>query len=155
MSLISLRVITVENWRECVALQVADGQEDFVTPNVLSLAQSKFEVSRVPLAVYAEETMVGFVMYNQRPLKDGSYRLSRLMVDRRYQGHGYGRATVVAVLARMRQIPGCTEILLEYAPTNIAAARLYASLGFEAFGKTEYGIVDGKVDYDIIARLKL
>ncbi len=35
--------------------------------------------------------MVGFVMYDDEPLDDGSYRLSFLMIDHRHQGKGYGR----------------------------------------------------------------
>ncbi|SRR5712692_846959 len=152
---ISLRSITKENWRQCVALQLGKGQESFVAPNVLSLAQSKFESVRIPLAIYAGETMVGFIMYNNQPLDDGSYRISRLMIDQEHQGKGYGRIAVVEVIERMRQIPECTEILVEYSPENVVAAHLYTSLGFEPFGKTEYGTVNGKIDYDIIARLRL
>ena len=152
---ISLRSITRENWQQCVALQLGKGQESFVAPNVFSLAQSKFEPARVPLAIYTGETMVGFIMYNNQPLGDGSYRISRLMIDQGHQGKGYGRMAVVEVIERMRQIPECTEILVEYSPENVVAAHLYTSLGFEPFSKKGYRDLNGKIDYFIIARLRL
>ncbi len=49
---ICLRAITRENWYSCTQLQLRPGQQDFVSPVALSLAQSKFEPERVPLAVY-------------------------------------------------------------------------------------------------------
>jgi hypothetical protein len=46
-------------------------------------------------------------------------------------------------------------MLIEYSPENTVAAHLYTSLGFDPLGRTEYGVVNGKVDYDILARLQL
>ncbi len=94
-------------------------------------------------------------MYNDQPLHDGSYRISRVLIDQKYQGRGYGRQAILQTIERMRHIPACKEILIEYSPENSVAARLYSSLGFEPFGKKEYGVVNGKLDYDIIVRLHL
>ncbi len=59
----TLREITRENWLQCVRLKVAPEQEPFVAPNGVSLAQSKYEPEWVPLALYDDDEMVGFVMY--------------------------------------------------------------------------------------------
>ena len=150
-----LRAITRENWYQCAQLQLRPDQQDFVSPVALSLAQSKFEPERVPLAIYDDDTLVGFIMYNDHPLHDGSYRISRVLVDQEYQGRGYGRQAVLQVIERMQHIPRCKEILIEYSPENPVATHLYTSLGFEPLGKTEYGVVNGKLDYDILARLRL
>jgi diamine N-acetyltransferase len=150
-----LRAITRENWYQCTQLQLRPDQQDFVSPVVLSLAQSRFEPERVPLAIYDDDTLVGFLMYNDQPLHDDSYRISRVLIDQKYQGQGYGRQAVLQVIERMRHIPQCKEILIEYSPENTVAARLYTSLGFEPLRKTEYGVVNGKLDYDILARLQL
>jgi diamine N-acetyltransferase len=141
MMSIALRELTRDNWRECIALAVADGQVGFVAPNVFSLAQAKVEPERVPLAIYDGDTMVGFVMYNDRPLPDGTFRLSRLMIDRRYQGRGYGRAASEAVIQRLHAVSDCHEILLDYARDNVAAAHLYGSLGFQPIAETVGEIV--------------
>jgi diamine N-acetyltransferase len=150
-----LRAITRENWSQCTQLQLRSDQQDFVSSVALSLAQSKFEPERVPLAIYDDNTLIGFLMYNDHPLHDGSYRISRVLIDQKYQGQGYGRKAVLQIIERMRHIPQCTEILIEYSPENTVAAHLYTSLGFEPLRKTEYGVVNGKLDYDILARLLL
>ncbi len=147
---ISLRPITKANWEQCVALQVGEGQENFVTPNAWSLALAYVDSTQVPLAIYDDETMVGFIMYNDKPLDDGSYRIARLLIDRAHQGKGYGRAAVAAVIERMRRIPGCTEIMLEYAPKNAVAEHLYTSMGFEPVGKSWFGNLEA-----VVARLRL
>lgn len=64
---VTLRDITKANWQECANLNLAPGQEHFVASNAYSLAESKFQPTFVPLAIYAGETMVGFVMYGYYP----------------------------------------------------------------------------------------
>lgn len=147
---ISLRPITKENWVQCAELQVGEGQENFVMPNVWSLAQAGVDPRRIPLAIYDDETMVGFIMYNREPLDDGTYRISRVLIDRTYQGKGYGRAAVREVIERMRQIPDCKEITLEYSPHNRVAQHLYTILGFEPVGSAWYGDIE-----EVVTRLRL
>lgn len=148
---VTLQPITRENWYACTQLQIRADQQHFVEPVVYSLAQSKFEPERVPLAIYDDTTLVGFVMYNDQPLHDGTYRVSRLLIDQKYQGRGYGREALKQVLVRLRQIAACREVLVEYSPENRAAAHLYSSVGFVAFGQTRYW----NEEYDIIARLSM
>jgi diamine N-acetyltransferase len=147
---VSLRPITKENWEQCALLEVCPGQEDFVMPNVWSIAQAYADPVRVPLAIYDDETVVGFVMYNDRPLHDGTYRISRVLIGCAHQGKGYGRAAVTQVIERMRQIADCTEITLEYAVTNDAAKHLYSSMGFEPVGRNWYGHIE-----EVVTKLRL
>lgn len=147
---ITLQPITKENWYECTLLQIRPEQQHFVEPVVFSIAQSRFEPERVTLAIYHENTLVGFVMYNDQPLHDGTYRISRLLIDQKYQGLGYARAALTQVLDRLWQIASCKEVLVEYSPDNTAAAHLYSSLGFVPFGKTKYW----NEEFDIIAHLR-
>ena len=152
---ISLRAVTKENWRECIKLQVTEDQQNFVAPNVYSLAQSYVEPARIPLAIYDDETMVGFIWYTEQPLEDGSYKISRIMIDQPYQGKGYARMALREVIERMRQIPGCREILMQYFSTNVVAAHLITSLGFESFSKAEHKMAYGEMDTLITAQLRI
>jgi diamine N-acetyltransferase len=145
---ISLREITRDNWRECVRLKVADDQQKFVASNAVSLAQSKYEPECVPLAVYDGDIIVGFVMY--RPEDYGISKLwfiDRLMVGAQYQGKGYGRAAMEALIARLKAVPGYNAILISFVPGNEAAEKLYSSLGFVDTGEIEEG--------EIVYRLSL
>ncbi|MDF2717187.1 MAG: spermidine acetyltransferase [Paenibacillus sp.] len=71
---VTLEEITKRNWEDCVRLQVRNGQEHFVASNVYSIVQSKYEPDKVPLAIYHEQTMVGFLTPIERsplPLQGG------------------------------------------------------------------------------------
>src|SRR5215204_2947152 len=135
---VSLREITPENFKECITLKVADGQTNFVCPNVTSIAHSKVYPTVEPYAVYDDERMVGFVMLGFiSHLK--RYYLVRLMIDENFQGKGFGRAAALAVIERMKQIEECREIYLNFVPENKNAEKLYQSVGFERTGELNEG----------------
>lgn len=142
---ITLEPITRDNYRACVQLRVAPDQEHFVASNAFSLVQAAYEPECVPLAIYDGETMVGFAMYALDP-DEGSYWIYRLMIDVGHQGKGYGRAAMMALIERMRQLPDCDQLAISYEPHNDVARRLYAGLGFVETGE----IIDGET----VARLR-
>lgn len=135
-----LREITPENFKECINLKVADDQVTFVAPNVTSIAQSKIYPTANPMAVYADENLVGFVMFGFDE-DDERYYLVRLMIDEKFQGKGYGKAATLEVIERMKQIEDCKEIYLSFVPENTGAEKLYQSVGFERTGE----ISDGEI----------
>ncbi len=137
---VTLREITPENFEECVNLKVADGQASFVAPNLRSIAQSKIYPTVTPMAVYAGEEMVGFVLFGL-DTDDGRFYLVRLMVDEKHQGKGYGRAAVGAVIEKLGENPDCREIYLSFVPENTGAEALYKSIGFERTGEISQGEV--------------
>ena len=135
---VSLRQITPENFDECINLKVAAGQENFVAPNVKSIAQSKVYPTMNISAVYDSDEMVGFVMFGFDP-DDEKYYLVRLMVDEKHQGKGYGKAATLAVISQLKQTEGCGELYLSFVPENAGAERLYKSVGFERTGEISQG----------------
>ena len=60
--MIQLREITRENWLQIVRLKTTKEQEQFVASNSLSLAQAHYQRECIPLAIYDDETPVGFCM---------------------------------------------------------------------------------------------
>lgn len=131
-----LEPIGPENWLSCIQLQVTESQRHFVASNVFSLAQAKIFDQYVPLAVCDgdhPDVMVGFAMYGPH-LPSLVPWIDRLMIDRRFQRRGFGRAAMVELMARIqRERPGPMRI--SYDPDNRAAEALYASLGFELTGE--------------------
>jgi len=143
---ITLREITMENFRECIRLSVAEDQRGFVASNLYSLAEAKADGVSNPLAVYDGEEMVGFVMFDFAPReKRGS--ISRLMVDARFQRKGYGRAAMSEAIDRLKREPGIREIRTSFVPENRAADALYSSLGFIRTSEVDGG--------EIVVRLEL
>lgn len=126
---VSLRDVTAENWRECVALEPTDDQRPFLPSNAHSLAQACYEEGLVPLAVYSKslKTMVGFAMY--AALGEGQlHAIVRMMVDQQYAGEGYDLALLKALVSRLSDVS--ESIFASYAPENTTVAALYAELGF-------------------------
>lgn len=146
---IALRPITKENWQECIRLELEPEQEHLVRSNAYSLAESKFQPTYPPLAIYhndtndTNDTMVGFVMYGHYPGGEPplgqTYWIFRLMVDKHHQRQGYGTAALREVLARLRADPACHEVLIGYEPENTVAAKLYQRLGFQEFTTAPWG----------------
>ncbi len=88
--MIELKEITKENYIEAVKLKVSTSQDNFVAPNVYSIAQSKFYPTWKPTAIYKDNNMIGFLMHGEDDLNegDGSIWIIRLMIDERFQGKG-------------------------------------------------------------------
>ena len=82
------------------------------------------------MAIYDDEEMVGFVVFNVRPRPDGTFRISQLMIDRHYQRRGYARMALQLVLDHYRRTDGINEVVVDYHRENRAAAHLYESVGF-------------------------
>ncbi len=141
---VELRDVTAANWRTCADLEVTDDQSEFVTPVTRYLCLCHYGGVWHPLAVDAAGECVGFVMWAVDP-DDASGWIGGLVIDRRWQRRGYGRAAVEALCDRLRDEHEFRSFALSYAPENTAARRLYASLGF-----TE---TDEREDDEIVARL--
>lgn len=137
---LTLREINMDNFRECIRLSVAEDQREFVASNMYSLAEAKADGVSNPLAIYADETMVGFAMYWFDAEHNLGY-IDRLMVDQRFQGQGYGRFAMTEVIRRLKENPGCQRIHISFHPDNHAAEGLYYSLGFRRNGEMEEGEV--------------
>ena len=132
---VSLREIDKENFHQCLKLKVAAGQENYVAGNAVSIAASKFFPSLTPLAVYAENEMVGFAMY-EHDTETGSFWLARLMIDAPQQGKGYGKLATRAVINKLKDEFDCQEVFLSFVPENVGAEKMYSSVGFKRTGET-------------------
>jgi diamine N-acetyltransferase len=135
MAKIELRKIDSANWRECADLKVAAGQESFVSPNAVSLLEAAYDEYYLhPLGIYDSDKMVGFLMYEDGLAPEiggnGVFYIWRLMVGEQYQGRGYGRAALTALLEHLTGLEDCREIGVTYDKKNEVAHQLYASLGF-------------------------
>ena len=126
----TLRPVTVSNWRACADLSVDKAQAGFVPSNLYSLAEAQFYPDTHPLAIYnGADELVGFVMYG-RDLESGRWKVFRLMVDAAHQRKGYGAAAMRCVLRDLSSRPGGHEILVCYQDANEVARTLYTRLGF-------------------------
>jgi len=159
--IVTLRPITIDNWIQCISLTPTDEQvrSSFVAPNTLSLAQAHYEPWWQPYGIYApidgEEIMIGFVMYGRWPAtgipvyheeaKPGIDFILRFMIDGRYQGRGYGRAALAAVIAQIKAQPDGLAIEISYDVTNTVMAHLCTRLGFQPTGQISNGEIEARL----------
>ncbi|MGD0126238.1 MAG: GNAT family N-acetyltransferase [Terriglobia bacterium] len=59
------------------------------------------------------------------------------------RGKGVGRGLLVALLERVKKLPGLEQVNLSVSSSQIAAKKLYRSLGFESFGVEEKALKIG------------
>ena len=131
--------LNAENWYDCCELEVSTEQKEYIESNALSIAQSKFEHTLKPYAIYIGEKVVGFLMYNSVQEELDGYWIYRIMIDKEFQGKGIGKAATKLMIAKMAKLPNARKIIVGYHPNNMGAHNLYSSLGFidngNRFGK--------------------
>ena len=140
MSVVTLRPIGKSNEAACCALRVHDDQLNFIAPNTDSLAWARANPNCVPRAIYAGDSLVGFIMYE--PRGNRVFSVHRCMIDAKYQRRGFGRRAFELVIEKIRKQGGIT-VYTSFRPENDAAKKLYESAGF-VYHMTE---PDGEIVY--------
>jgi diamine N-acetyltransferase len=135
--MLSFKEITRENFWECIELSVSESQSDFVTSNAVSIAQSRVQSECIPLAIYDDHMMVGFLMYCI-DADDGEYWIYRMMIDEKFQRGGYGKWALKKLLGIIKQDRNHDKVFLGVYKENTAAVKLYMSFGFYFDGR-EFG----------------
>jgi len=161
--MINLQPITWDNMEYIIDLKVEDTQKNFVATNSDSLADAYVAQNQDPhpattFAIYNDDELVGFSMTGyfvgentelakSKPggntsneyTEDDSpcYYFWRFMIDKRFQGKGYGRAALVQILNYLKTKPqGDAEyVFTSIEPGNDVAGKLYESLGFKKDGR--------------------
>ncbi|AIQ33045.1 MULTISPECIES: GNAT family N-acetyltransferase [unclassified Paenibacillus] len=83
-----------------------------------------------------EERLVGIVTFfrESRPKIDHKANIYSVYVDSDVRKQGVGRRLMVELIARARLLPGLEILNLTVTSNNVAAKRLYESLGFICYG---------------------
>ena len=150
METLHLEKITWDNVDAILNLHVQKEQRNFVARNKDSLVHAFLAMTAdgkqvFPFGICLGKKPVGFIMIGYdigeddgtEPRADwflrNSYCIWRLMIDKRYQGKGYGRQAMQLALDFIRTFPAgeAKYCWLSYEPENETAKNLYRSLGFE------------------------
>ena len=133
---LQLRVVDKDNVRAACNITLEPGQERFVAPVAVSLAQAYTQPDVAwPRLVYDGDEVVGFVMAHFDPA-DGEHHLWRLNIAAGHQGKGYGTFAVMEV-AREAKRRGATELLASYVPGEGEPLPFYQRLGFVPTGEKD------------------
>ena len=153
---IHLEKINWDNYGKVLKLRVTKEQENYVASNKASLIHAFVQSSAgTPVHAFAVKngkTIVGFMqimydddwtgyeredwlssdLYKQYEGKP-YYYIWRFMIDKKYQGRGYGKEAFRQTLDFIKTHPdGEAEyVVLSYEPHNEKGRKLYCSFGFE------------------------
>lgn len=137
--------ITNKNIWDVCKLEVNDNQRDFVAENIQSLAEAFATRNEgnnaLPYAIYEDDIIIGFVMIgkgtvgnpDESELIKNNYVLWRLMIDKKYQGKGYGLKTIDAMVNYIKTFPlgKAKYVWLSYEEENKRARDIYLKYGFK------------------------
>lgn len=136
-----LKLIDVneQNWQHIRNLSVHDTQAGFLDSAVGIMARGyAYRACRARvIGIADDDTIVGVALVKDLDEEPACYDLQQFMIDRQYQGRGYGTAALRMLLSRLstERKYDCAEVCVKKA--DAAALRLYESVGF-----TDTGYVD-------------
>ena len=150
--MVSLRSINESNRGAVEALEVAPDQQQFVSNAADSIREAAKEPDGRALywAIYADGTPVGFVMISDDvggPDYFPQY-LWKLFIDRRYQGRGYGTATLDLIAEYFRRRPEVEVMRTSAGQGKGSPIGFYERYGFERTGDIVF-------DNEVLLQLKL
>ena len=121
--MIELRKITEDNFEDVIDLKLASHQENYLSPNIYSLAEAYANIVSnkkhpyITLAVYRSDEAVGFAMieyfeeleknnfFHKKFGDKASYYFFRFMIDEKYQGKGLGKQSALKIIEFLRSFP--------------------------------------------------
>ena len=117
--MLELKPITEENFLDAFQLQLAPGQEQFVSHPIRSLAQAYvYREQCQPFGIYADGKMVGYVMVIY-DYDVPEYDIWHMMIDASAQGRGYGSEALDRVECRSVTGRGAAEELVWVRPEEL------------------------------------
>lgn len=146
--LVELKKINKDNIDEILGLKVSTEQNDFVQTTSHSLAKAwAFRDTAFPFAIYAHNTIVGFIMLGYYELKD-QYTVWQFLIDERFQHKGYGKAALGLGIKFLKDSFNAGEVYLGVKFENIIAQKLYSSFGFVETGEVTDTALEMKLIID-------
>ena len=132
--MINLRDITKRNLISIIDLDVSEHQKDQVASNAVSIAQGHYSNSAWFKGIFNDDIAVGFVMLDLIIEKNKCF-LWRFMIDKKYQGKGYGKIALTQVIDYVKSLNVFDEIKTSYVPSENGAEEFYKNFGFiESYG---------------------
>lgn len=137
--MINLKKISEDNFIDAFNLKLASGQERFVSHPIRSLAQAYvYREQCQPFGIYDNDTMVGYVMVIY-DYDIPEYDIWHMIIDKCYQGKGFGSKALEQVLAYIKTKPfgPSDKVTLTCNKENGSAMGLYERKGFVATGNED------------------
>lgn len=131
--MISFRPVNKDNFKDCIRIETGISDE-YLAPIATQIAMSYVYPSKIPLAVYDDQNLIGFVSYEKDTEPRIAYDILVIVIRSELQGRGLGRLTLESFIEYLFDFSDCDVITLNYNPENDRAGSLYRSLGFKETG---------------------
>jgi len=143
--MLELKKINRNNVADILKLEVLDSQREFVATNKSSIIEAYIAITEnnhvFTFGIYNNDTPIGFLMigYDVNSndegaprIAKGNYNIWRLMIDKKFQGKGFGKKAMNLAIEFVNTFPCGTakHCWLSYESDNNVACQLYKSVGF-------------------------
>ena len=143
--MLKLKKINRNNIAEILKLEVFDNQKSFVATNNSIIIEAYIAITEnnhvFTFGIYNDDTPIGFLMIGFDVNSDdegapkvakGNYNIWRLMIDKKFQGKGFGKKAMDLAIEFINTFPcGIAKYCwLSYENYNNVARQLYKSVGF-------------------------
>ena len=127
--MINLRDIAEKNLKSIIDLNVSEDQKNLVASNAVSIAQGNYSKTAWFKGIFNNDVAVGFVMLDL--IKDeNKCFLWRFMIDKKFQGRGFGKIALTEVIDYVKSLGIYKEIATSYVPETNDAGGFYKKFGF-------------------------
>jgi diamine N-acetyltransferase len=153
MATVELRdIVSEDDYQAVMGLRRGPGQDRYLGSMISHFEDAIADAKACPRywSVHdaTDGVLVGFVMISDNIPPEtlaadddivGPYFLWRLLIDYRFQGRGYGRATLDAIVEYLRGRPGADTLWVSAAPGEGSPQPIYLHYGFVKSGEVKWG----------------
>lgn len=104
--------------------------------NAISIAEAKYHLELYPNAIYNNNVLIGFFMYQRTETHAETAIICRFMLDDRFRHNGFEEKAMEHILRGLK-IQGVQEVMVRIDNANENAKKLYLSFGFHPAGEIE------------------
>lgn len=131
--MIHFEKISKSNFNNCIKIDTGIS-DDYLKPVVYQIALNHVYPNKIPLAIYENDKVIGFVSYEKDTEPEIAYDILVFVIDKSLQNKGYGSRALKAFIEYLRKFNDCKLITLNYNKDNMSANKLYTKMGFVPSG---------------------
>ena len=142
--MLKLTNVTEDNWMEVAALSVKEHQKQYLAPAIGILARGYVyrNCNARVFVIENDDTIVGVALVREFTDEPLGYDLQQFMIDRNYQGRGYGSAALRLILDELRREARFDHVEVCVKKKDAEAIHLYEKLGFVDSGYIDEEVPD-------------
>jgi ribosomal protein S18 acetylase RimI-like enzyme len=142
--MVNLIDLSEENWMDFAGLSVDESQKNYLASNIGIIARGYvYRDSRAKvIGIVADEKPIGLAMVRDMNDEPACYELQQFMIDKNYQGQGYGSEALELILNSLKKERkyDCVEVCVKM--EDAQAIHVYEKIGFIDTGYIDEDVPD-------------